>query len=95
MTFSSRLFELIFSVAVAKYILPALNQYKEEVELQLAAGLASEVVKTRKAAAAKKRKLIAAKKSEVEKGAKEVFQARFEGPLGQGLRVFRPEPQKG
>ena len=32
---------------------------------------------------------------EAEKDAKQVFQARFESPLGEGLRVFRPEPQKG
>ena len=42
-----------------------------------------------------KKKMISDKKTSLEKEALTYFQKRFEGPLGQGLRVFVPEPAKG
>ena len=80
-----RIFELIFHVAVSKRIQPALTEYKLEME---------ELVKQKKMTKKTRTAKVSSKKADLEKEATEHFQKRFEGPLGKGLRVFRPEPQK-
>ena len=40
-------------------------------------------------------RVVSAKKNELVTTATRKIQAEFEGPLGEGLRCFRPEPQKG
>ena len=42
-----------------------------------------------------KARVVSAKKNELVNAATRKIQAQFEGPLGDGLRCFRPEPQKG
>ena len=76
-------FELVFHVAVNKFVSGPLSIYREELKNNI-----SLKEKTRK-------KMVAEKKTSLEKEALNYFQKRFEGPLGQGLRVFVPEPAKG
>ena len=73
-------------MAVAKRIQPELAACKEQMALDL---------KDKKIAKNKKTKLISEKKTTLEKEATYFFQQQFQGPLGKGLRVFQPEPQKG
>ena len=80
-----RIFELIFHVAVSKRIEPSLTEFKLHME---------ELVKSKKMTKKVRTGKVSAKKAELEKESTEYFQERFEGPLGKGLRVFRPEPQK-
>lgn len=93
--FIRSLFELVFSVAVAKHIVPDLKLFKVQEEARLAAKLASKIKKTREAATKELNKEVTKRKTALEMAAKQYFQRRFEGELGQGLRVFHPEPQKG
>ena len=78
-----RCFELVFNVAMCKYVGGPLSAYKEELENDNLLPLKA------------KKKNVAEKKTLLEKEVLLYFQHRFEGPLGQGLRVFVPEPQKG
>ena len=72
-------------MAVSKRIQPALTKYKLEME-----ELVLQKKMTKKTRTAK----VSSLKADLEKEATEHFQKTFEGPLGKGLRVFRPEPQK-
>ena len=85
----------MFSVAVAKRIVADLKAFKVEEKARLAAKLASKTKKTREAATKELNKEVTKRKNALEMAAKQYFQRRFEGELGQGLRVFHPEPQKG
>ena len=85
----------MFSVAVAKHIVADLAAFKVAEEARLAGKLASKTKKTSEAATKKRKKEVAKHKTTLQKAAKQYFQRRFEGELGQGLRVFHPEPQKG
>ena len=75
--------ELVFHVAVNKFVSGPLSIYREEL------------LNENSTKAKTKKKMISDKKTSLEKEALTYFQKRFEGPLGQGLRVFVPEPAKG
>jgi hypothetical protein len=78
-----RIMELIFHTAVAKKIKPELDLYRAELAAD----------RTIKRAAMNKK--VSEKKQDLDKAATIHFQKLFEGPLGKGLRLFVPEPQKG
>ena len=40
-------------------------------------------------------KVVSAKKAELVKEATRIIQEKFQGPLGEGLRCFIPQPQLG
>ena len=77
-----RLYELVFHTAVAKEIKPQMDAVREKIN--------AENIK-------KKEKTSKINKIEdaLQKEATQKFQEKFLGPLGKGLRVFFPEPQKG
>lgn len=76
-------------MGVAKKLKPFLDNQKNMINEM------AKTTKEEKAARSKAVKKMNEKKVELEKEATRIFQEKFEGPLGKGLRCFIPEPRKG
>ena len=79
----------MFHVGVAKKLKPFIDNQKNVINEM------AKTTKVEKAARAKAVKKMNEKKGELEKEATRIFQDKFQGPLGKGLRCFIPEPRKG
>ena len=77
------MFELLFHVGVAKEVKPEMDAFLDEIK--------ENKFKNK----SERARVVSAKKNELVTTATRKIQAEFEGPLGEGLRCFRPEPQKG
>lgn len=73
-------------MAVAKRVEPELSAFREQ---------AAQDLKDKKISKKERTKRVSETKTALEKEATIHFQRLFQGPLGKGLRVFQPEPQKG
>ena len=76
-------------MGVAKKLKPFIDNQKNVINEM------AKTTKVEKAARAKAVKKMNEKKGELEKEATRIFQDKFQGPLGKGLRCFIPEPRKG
>ena len=76
------IFYLVFNLAVSKQVKPSLDNSRNEI---------AKINLSKKEKTAKLKKI----QDKLEKEAVHHFQKGFQGPLGEELCVFIPEPQKG
>ena len=80
---SLSLFELLFHVGVDQEVKPKINAFLDKIK------------ESKFKNKSERARVVSAKKNELVTTATRKIQAEFEGPLGEGLRCFRREPQKG